>query len=73
MKSLQDLNWGTEKTEQLVFALDIGTTSSEFGGLAQISQTHSGQRRSLLLSSSPWEKGRNHYRPPMEGAGGAVW
>jgi len=36
MKSLQDLTWGAEKTEQLVFTLDIGTTSSEFGELAQI-------------------------------------
>jgi len=35
MKSLQDLTWGTEKKEQLVFALDIGTTSSEFAGPAQ--------------------------------------
>lgn len=31
MNNPQDLTWGTEKKEQLVFALDIGTTSSEFG------------------------------------------
>ena len=73
MNSLQDLTWGTEKTEQLVFALDIGTTSSEFGEPARVSQTHSGQRRCLLLSPNPWEKSGDHYRPPMEGAGGAVW
>lgn len=39
MNSLQDLIWGAEKTEQLVFALDIGTTSSEFGELARASKT----------------------------------
>lgn len=73
MNSLQDLTWGADKTEQLVFALDIGTTSSEFGEHARVSKTHSGQRRCHLLSPSPWEKGGNHYRPPMEGAGGALW
>jgi hypothetical protein len=37
MKSLQDLTWGVEKNEQLVFALDIGTTSSElFSKLAPV-------------------------------------
>ena len=72
MNSPQDLTWGAKKTEQLVFALDIGTTSSEFGELTRVSKTHSGQRRCLLLSPSAWEKGGNHYCPPMEGAGRAV-
>ena len=41
MNSLQGLTWGAEMTEQLVFALDIGTTSSECGKLARVSKTHS--------------------------------
>ena len=73
MNSPQDLTWGAEKTEQLIFALDIGATSSEFGEhRPRVSKTHSGQRRCPLLSPSPWEKGRNHDCPRMEGAG-AVW
>lgn len=35
MNSPQDLIWGADKTEQLVFALDIGTTSSKSGELAR--------------------------------------
>lgn len=41
MNSSQDLTWGTENKEQLVFALDIGTTSSEFGELALVSNKDS--------------------------------
>ena len=40
MESPPDLTWGADKKEQLVFALDIGTTSSEFGGLALVSEPH---------------------------------